>query len=504
MTEDSRNAFEELSGDLKAGRLPAKTQDRPLTPAFVAEVRSGTSRSALLYAHDVAGERFQQADSVRDMSALLRTRGALILIDPFSLRAVSSTLDGRDEQRALIDPSAEDPQSVVERFLQAMRETGRSDIRKLPVAVVVSKVDALDAGDGILPGDEGEKVAAWLETHGGGNLVRLLAAEFGSCRFFAVSALGRVPNPSDSSAFSPKGTLEPLFWLLSANKISMNGKATETAATVTDELSAKDRVKRVAPWPRTPLLAPRPRSAGGYAAGVAVALAIFAGVVALAVALSKNTTAEASAYANTGSTGQGTPASSTGSTGNTGSTASATSNTGSTGSTGNTGSTTSTTSTTDNTGTTGNTGSAMSYNGQAFSINYPRGWNIQTAEVPQSWGGTDTTIVSPSDAHTLVRIDVKSSGGGTTPAAAAQPVIASVSSDPGYQQLERRSETIDGYPALAWQFEVTTGGTIVEEEDDFIVASNGANVAVLTQAPVSNYQGRAAQFDAVRSSLSIN
>ena len=179
---------------------------------------------------------------------------------------------------------------MVERFLQAMRETGRSDIRKLPIAVVVSKVDAIDAGDGIVPGDEGEKVSAWLEAHGGGNLVRLLAAEFGSCRFFAVSSLGRVPDPSDASAFSPNGTLEPFFWLLSANKIAMNGKATETAATVTDELSAKDRAQRVVPWPRTPLLAPRPRSAGGYAAGVVVAIAIFAGVAALAVGLSKNNT----------------------------------------------------------------------------------------------------------------------------------------------------------------------------------------------------------------------
>ena len=104
VTQESRKAFEELSGDLKAGRVPAKTQDRAVTPAFVAEVRSGASRSALLYAHDVAGERFQQADAVRDMSALERTRGALILIDPFSLRAVGSTLDGRDE-RAGVDRS---------------------------------------------------------------------------------------------------------------------------------------------------------------------------------------------------------------------------------------------------------------------------------------------------------------------------------------------------------------------------------------------------------------
>jgi hypothetical protein len=43
----------------------------------------------------------------------------------------------------------------------------------------------------------------------------------------------------------------------------------------------------------------------------------------------------------------------------------------------------------------------------------------------------------------------------------------------------------------------------VEKEDDFIVASSGVNVAILTQAPVSDYQALAAQFNAVRSSLSI-
>jgi hypothetical protein len=247
---------------------------------------------------------------------------------------------------------------VVERFLQAMREAGRSDIRKLPVAVVVSKVDAIDAGDvdagdGIAPGDQGEKVSGWLEAHGGGNLVRLLAAEFGSCRFFAVSSLGRTPDPSNSSAFSPNGTLEPFFWLLSANKIAMNGNATETAATVTDELSARDRAERVMPWPHTPLLAPRPRSAGGYAAGVVVALAIFAGAVALAVGQSNTNTGEA--FANTGSTGTGTSGNTgTGSTGNTGSNTGNTGNTGGTG-TGNTGSNTGSTGNTGNTGT-GNTG----------------------------------------------------------------------------------------------------------------------------------------------------
>ena len=378
----------------------------------------------------------------------------------------------------MIDPSAEDPQSVVERFLQAMRETGRSDIRKLPIAVVVSKVDAIDAGDGIVPGDEGEKVSAWLEAHGGGNLVRLLAAEFGSCRFFAVSSLGRVPDPSDSSAFSPNGTLEPFFWLLSANKIAMNGKATETAATVTDELSAKDRAQRVVPWPHTPLLAPRPRSAGGYAAGVAVAIAIFAGVVALAVALSKNNTGEALASANTGSTGGHT----SGSTGNT---------------TGNTAAPPATPARRATRPATPATPARVDRatarpprltTAMHFPSTIPLAGTSRLQRSLQSWGGTDTTIVPATGAYTLVRIDVKRSGGGATPAPQRSQSLR-----PSRRRLVPATRTPLGddrwlpCPRLAVRGHRRQRIT-VEEEDDFIVASNGANVAVLTQAPVSHYQ----------------
>jgi hypothetical protein len=261
----------------------------------------------LLYAHDVAGERFQQADAVRGMSALARARGALVLLDPFSLRAVESTLEGQDKRRALIDPSAESPQSVVERFLQALRESGRDDVKKLPVVVVLSKADALSGADGLSPGDHGDVVSRWLEANGGGNLVRLLEAEFDTCEFFAVSALGRLPDPADQSAFSPNGTLEPFFWLLKANKIAVGDTAQATTQTVTEQLESKEGARRVVPWPSTPILAPTPKSGGGYAAGVVASLLIFAGIIGLIAGLSGS---NSPAYANTSNTASGSGTSS--------------------------------------------------------------------------------------------------------------------------------------------------------------------------------------------------
>lgn len=305
--DDSRAAFDELVGDLRAGRVPAKTLDRDVTPALVAEVRSGASRSALLYAHDVAGERYQQADAVRDMSPLVRARGAIILIDPFSLRAVGAELDGRDADRVLIDPSAEDPQSVVERFIQSLRESRHGDLKKLPVAVVVSKTDALTEADGVKPGDRGQTVRSWLDGRGGGNLARLIEAEFDRTEFFAASALGRLPDPAVTSAFEPSGTLEPFFWLLAENKIAMDSASQSTTETVTEKLSAKEGARTVTPRQRVPLFEPQQGRGSGYGAGLVVAVAIVGGLIGVTAIASKSPTGTNADYtqANNGSGGSG-------------------------------------------------------------------------------------------------------------------------------------------------------------------------------------------------------
>lgn len=145
------------------------------------------------------------------------------------------------------------------------------------------------------------------------------------------------------------------------------------------------------------------------------------------------------------------------------------------------------------------------YSGEAFSVDYPAGWMVTSAEVHHSWG-TDTTIVSPTNASTLLRVDVTPNSSASDPLSAAQPVISALSREPGYQQLDLTSSTFDGYSAEHWGFLVKEkGGELLHKEDLFFIdTTNGDGVAVLTQAPASQYSGLASRFASLRQSLSMN
>jgi S1-C subfamily serine protease len=144
------------------------------------------------------------------------------------------------------------------------------------------------------------------------------------------------------------------------------------------------------------------------------------------------------------------------------------------------------------------------YNGRAFSIEYPAGWQIKDAEQAVSYG-TDTTIVSPSSpTTTLLRIDLTPNTTASTPQKAAAPVIAVLEKEPGYQQLDMSPETFDGFPALHWEFLVRESGVLLQKEDvSFIDTDNDTAVGVLTEAPAGEYSALADSFSQLRNSLSM-
>jgi hypothetical protein len=141
--------------------------------------------------------------------------------------------------------------------------------------------------------------------------------------------------------------------------------------------------------------------------------------------------------------------------------------------------------------------------GQAFSIAYPDGWTVASSEAARSWG-TDTTIVSPSDPHTMLRVDVTPHPATSDPTAAAQPVIDSVAQQPGYRELGLTNGTINGRPAMHWDFVVQEAGVLLRKQDDFFTAPNGAGIAILTSAPANAYPGLAARFASLRRSVSAH
>ncbi len=140
--------------------------------------------------------------------------------------------------------------------------------------------------------------------------------------------------------------------------------------------------------------------------------------------------------------------------------------------------------------------------GRSFSVAYPMGWTVLSSEAARSWG-TDTTIVSPTDPHTLIRVDVNANPVSRDPSALAQPIIASVAGQPGYRPLGITATSLNGLPAERWEFVVQEAGVLLHKEDEFFTARNGAGIAILTSAPVDAYARLAKRFGALRQTLAV-
>ena len=213
--EESSGAYREVVGGLRSGRLPEKTQISG-NPALVTEVQ-GNDRSRVLYAYDVAGESFQSSEDVRSLRFLEVPSGLILLVDPFSIsRVVEEHADELEAARDAVRPSPEEPIRVLERMAAALVEGG-VDAKEIPVAVVIGKTDAfgIDAEiDAFRAGAGEEAPKVWLEAKGAGNFVRAVQGEFKQVRWFACSALGRVPGEGDQRPFEPEGATAPLLWLL--------------------------------------------------------------------------------------------------------------------------------------------------------------------------------------------------------------------------------------------------------------------------------------------------
>jgi len=145
----------------------------------------------------------------------------------------------------------------------------------------------------------------------------------------------------------------------------------------------------------------------------------------------------------------------------------------------------------------------VSYNGTYFDIDYPDTWIVRSAEADK---GTylDTTIASPGDSSTLIRVDVSPGVDSQDPEAAAAPVVAQLRREARYRLLDYRLFTFEGYNALHWEFLVSEGGVLMHKEEVVFTSASGDDFGVLVQAPASEYSALASFFTQVFDSLSVN
>ncbi|MDX6720569.1 MAG: hypothetical protein QOJ63_2823 [Solirubrobacteraceae bacterium] len=246
----SRDGYDRLLDGFRMGVLPAKTVDLQ-APALVAEVR-GTDKSALLYAYDVAGEAYGDEQELRRDPGYGLAEGVVLLVDPFALQRVRTNFADEIAAEPGLRPSPEAPQRVLERLAGVLDEKGL-DPSKLPAAISITKCDGLGIGDAIEASDgddEDARVRAWLEAMGAGNLLRSAEDTFKEIHCFSTSALGRTPG-SGTGAFTPRGTLDPLLWLLATAGVKP-AAAGAAGNTQTERLSTATPLKVA---PRRPLFA---------------------------------------------------------------------------------------------------------------------------------------------------------------------------------------------------------------------------------------------------------
>ena len=193
--------------------------------AFLLSVKTG-DKEAILYLYDAAGESYAGTDDLLRQNYFQSATAVILIVDPFSLDHIQRHLAKElDDLRPLLRPSEQRPQDCYDRVALLLRERQDRRMRGVPLAIVLTKIDAFDleheitaieAEPPVTPvkrtvgGSLG--VREWLLRHGEGNLVRCAESDFENVGYFACSALGRVADGS-SAPFRGYGVLQPLGWI---------------------------------------------------------------------------------------------------------------------------------------------------------------------------------------------------------------------------------------------------------------------------------------------------
>jgi hypothetical protein len=208
---------------LDSGQRLPKTAE--LMTAYGLAVRVPNGLRALVYLFDKPGEYFERMRDFGRMQAIQNLKGILLLVDPFSLPALD---DYASQMSGQLQPSKAPFHAIAGNLIHAIEQMlpgSQYAPCTVPVAVVLSKADALPADaysflTGLVSSDHadsaalGQRCREAVNRLGGDASVRLLEQKFKNIRYFACSAMGRMPSLRDTAPFQPSGVEQPLLWLL--------------------------------------------------------------------------------------------------------------------------------------------------------------------------------------------------------------------------------------------------------------------------------------------------
>jgi hypothetical protein len=204
--------------------------------SFLLRIKEPSGKDNLIYIYDAAGELYgDSSDTRRQHKYFCYSDGLLFLVDPFSIRQVIIDYNNKiAEFTGDLKPSNEAPQDVYDRMIATLMgfSSGKHAVRKIPIMVVLTKVDAFDLlekigvnSTAIKDGDTGKASAAvrnWFIKNGEGNLIRSIEKDFSTVQYSYCSSLGHMP--AVGKAFTPSGVLSPVNWLLKHRAVKIVGQ----------------------------------------------------------------------------------------------------------------------------------------------------------------------------------------------------------------------------------------------------------------------------------------
>lgn len=222
---------------LNAGQVLTKTVDmRPQAYNLKIKARHGRVPK-LAYVYDPAGEVFGSIAHTEEQKYYEYIDGILFVVDPFAIPAYLAKHRAQVEQlRTSIRPSDMDVEEAFSRLLEALESLKKQIGLKTgvgngqPLAIVISKVDALDleseigaaparalmAKDPTIATEEDAislLTRQFLIANELGSFVRSAEVQFGDVKYFSCSALGHMPERSGIQ-FTPIRVVDPLVWLM--------------------------------------------------------------------------------------------------------------------------------------------------------------------------------------------------------------------------------------------------------------------------------------------------
>jgi hypothetical protein len=211
-------------------------QDTAQTPAAqppALSLRLGAGRrSTLTHLFDTAGERFRDPQAHDSLGFLDRSGGLVYVIDPFTMEEVRRMLADRTGRPVQWSPA--DPEAAYGEVVERLRNSGvAASAQRL--AIVISKVDLLQAAGVELPAESG-LIADWLTRSGAHNLVLSARREFADARFFVVASQHGGPDGDTGPGGRSDDPGAPLRWLLKSHGVRLPAEPRSGRRPVTERL----------------------------------------------------------------------------------------------------------------------------------------------------------------------------------------------------------------------------------------------------------------------------